>query len=93
MTQKRSFAHCCVLCKIVYKQQSMNLTSSPYMDAPRLQEQSFDDDDTESIAAIHSVSDAAVVGLRTHVEIRSLSLNQPIVLEAHRAGRIVTTPV
>jgi hypothetical protein len=34
---------------------------SPYMDAPRLQEQSFDDDDTESIAAIHSVSDAAVV--------------------------------
>ena len=63
------------------------------MDAPRLQEQSFDDDDTESIAAIHSVSDAAVVGLRTHDEIRSLSLNQPIVLEAHRAGRIVTTPV
>jgi hypothetical protein len=35
--------------------------ASPYMDAPRLQEQSFDDDDTESIAAIHSVSDAAVV--------------------------------
>jgi hypothetical protein len=35
--------------------------TSPYMDAPRLQEQSFDDDDTESIAAIHSVSDAAVV--------------------------------
>jgi hypothetical protein len=63
------------------------------MDAPRLQEQSFDDVDTESIAAIHSVSDAAVVGLRTHVEIRSLSLNQPIMLEAHRAGRIVTTPV
>jgi hypothetical protein len=28
--------------------------ASPYMDAPRLQEQSFDDDDTESIAAIHS---------------------------------------
>jgi hypothetical protein len=35
--------------------------ASPYMDAPRLQEQSFDDDDTESIAAIHSVSNAAVV--------------------------------
>jgi hypothetical protein len=34
--------------------------ASPYMDAPRLQEQSFDDD-TESIAAIHSVSDAAVI--------------------------------
>jgi hypothetical protein len=46
----------------IYSRANVGLDkTSPYMDAPRLQEQSFDDDDTESIAAIHSVSDAAVV--------------------------------